>query len=340
MDLYIFPEAACLNNGYGIGVDYAYKRLCPSKSDVVVWYTILEKEDMMYLKDKDVIIKKNQTISVKSICNILFRKDRTECSYKDLAFLKGMVFEHIHCDEVIFYRSIRKLFPAQQMTVRLHNCFARIYDRKQMLGLRLDWKYEIKLRNMYRLEREIFRDNRVHKIFISDEDRDYYTANFGRFNDSESWLYLPNLEKANNSRKIKPSYTHKLVWYGGIESHKKASITWFIEHVLEDIRKQIPDVEFHLWGRGSLAFNDPNRKIFGYGFFDGEGFPMENSLYVNPDIIGGGIKLKLMTFIENGIPFISTPFGFEGYSKELIDNVFCIVEEQENWVKRIIDIIK
>lgn len=340
MDLYIFPEAACLNNGYGIGVDYAYKRLRPSNNDVVVWYTILEKENMMYLKDKDITLKKNQTLSAKSFCNILLGKDRTECSYKDLAFLKELVFEHIHCDEVIFYRAIRKLFPTQQIDLRLHNCFARIYDRKQMLGLKLDWKYELKLKNMYRLEREIFQDNRVRKIFISDEDRNYYTSNFGKFNDSESWLYLPDLKKANNNRKTKPSYTHKLVWYGGIESHKKASISWFIDNVFEDMRKQIPDVEFHLWGRGSFAFNNPDRRIFGHGFFNGDGFPMENSLYVNPDIIGGGIKLKLMTFIENGVPFISTPFGFEGYSKDIIDNTFCIVEEQENWTERIINIIK
>lgn len=340
MNLYIFPEAACLNNGYGIGVDFGYKKLNPGAEDLVIWYTILDKKDMMYVEDHHIIFKKNRTFSFKSFKNILTGKERTECCYSDLSFLKGMKFDHIHCDEVIFYRAIRKLFPKQQLSLRLHNCFSRIYDRKRMLNMRLDWKYEIKLRNMYKLEQEIFQDPQVYKIFISDEDRAYYLANFGRYCDSESWLYIPDMAAAKRNREATYRYTHKLVWFGGIESHKKASVEWFINHVFKHIREDIPDVEFHLWGRGSSNFDDPNNHVFGHGFWKGTDMPMHNALYVNPDIIGGGIKLKLLTFIENGIPVISTPFGFEGYTKELIDNTFCIVEENQNWANRIISIIK
>ena len=67
---------------------------------------------------------------------------------------------------------------------------------------------------------------------------------------------------------------------------------------------------------------------------------MKNSLYVNPDIVGGGIKLKLMDLLEGGIPFISSPFGYEGYSRNLIDERFCFVEEEDNWAQRIINVIK
>ena len=99
-------------------------------------------------------------------------------------------------------------------------------------------------------------------------------------------------------------------------------------------------MEFHLWGRCSQVYNDEDNKVFGHGFFCGKGMPLPDSLYINPDIIGGGIKLKLQTLIESGVPFISSVFGYEGYSKDLIDNKYVIVKELDDWVGSIVDLIK
>lgn len=339
MNLYIFPEGANYTNGYSIGVDFAYKRLQPKEDDVIVWYTNFDENKMWYVKEKDIILHKNAFLSVRSVSNILHGKDRTELRYKDLSFLKDYKFDHIHCDESIFYRALRQIFPDQKMDLRLHNCYARIYDRLRMLQIKMDWKYETKLKNMYKLEREIFQDPNVFKIFISDEDRDYYRNIFGKYSDSETWAYIPDMEMASKNRKpIK--YDHRLIWFGGVESHKKAAIDWFIADVLPEVKKSIPDVEFHLWGRWTDQFNDPENGIFGHGFYEGEGNPSDCSLYINPDIIGGGIKLKLQSLIESGVPFISSYFGYEGYSSELIDDKYIIVEEEGKWADRIVNIIK
>ena len=340
MNLFLFPEAACLNNGYGIGVEFAYNKLKPTSEDFVVWYTDQPKEVMLHVKNNDVILPKNKFFSLRSVLNILGGKDRTELPLNGLDFLKGLKFDTIHCDEVIFYRALRHLFPEKYISLRLHNCFSRIYDRKRMLGIHLDWKYETKLRNMYTLEREIFLDKNVHKIFISDEDRFYYTSTFGRFQDSETWAYVPDQEKVSKNRELDIKLNHKLVWFGGVESHKAASIQWFIHEIFPLVKKSVNDVEFHLYGKNTERFNNPEMSIYGNGFYKGDGFPMKNSLYVNPDIVGGGIKLKLMDLLEGGIPFISSPFGYEGYSRNLIDERFCFVEEEDNWAQRIINVIK
>lgn len=339
MDLYIFPDAAYMSNGYGIGVDYAYRKLQPKEDDIVVWYTDIEREKMLHIKDSDYVIKKNSFFSIRSIENIIIGNDRTQPHYKDLSFLKEYNFDHIHLDESFFYRPIRKMFPDKHLSIRLHNCYARIYDRQRMTGIKLDWKYMTKLKSMYVVEREVFRDPNVYKIFISDEDRDYYRDIFGKYSDSETWAYIPDMDKAGKNRKPL-TFDHRLIWFGGVESHKKAAIDWFIADVLPKIKKEIPDVEFHLWGRWSEQFDNPTEGVFGHGFFDGEGNPSETSLYINPDIIGGGIKLKLQSLIESGVPFISSFFGFEGYSHNLIDNKYIIVEEEGMWAERIISIIK
>lgn len=340
MNLYLFPEAACHTNGYGIGVEFAYKRLQPKEDDIVVWYTDLPRENMLYVREKnDFIVQKNKFFSIRSVINILLGKDRTQPHDCDLAFLANYDFDEIHLDESFFLGPIRKIFPNKQFSVRLHNCYSRIYDRQRMMGTMLDWKYMTKLKAMYKVEQEVFQDAMVHKIFISNEDRDYYQNIFGVYSDSETWAYIPDMKKAEQNRKPL-IFDHRIVWFGGIESHKRAAIVWFINKVLPEIKREIPDVEFHLWGKGSEQFNAESNGIFGHGFFEGNGVPSATSLYVNPDIIGGGIKLKLQSLIESGIPFISSFFGYEGYSHDLIDNKYIIVEEEARWAEKIIHIIK
>lgn len=336
MNLYIFPEAACNINGYGIGVAAAYSRLDIKPEDIVVWMTSFPKEKMMYLRENDFIIQRPKTISYKSIINTIKGTNRSELSADDLSFLSDKKFDKIYCDEVIFFRALRKMYPDQLITVRLHNCFARIYDRLRLLGRRVDLKFMITLRNMYKLERYVFNDKNSFKIFISNEDRDYYTSHYGKTSDSSVFDYSVNLQQALENRL--PLYLdNRLIWYGGVESHKKAAINWFIAEVLPKVRSTIPEIEFHLWGKNTTQFNNPSEMVFGHGFFDGDGMPSHSSLYVNPDIIGGGIKLKLMSLIESGVPVISSPFGFEGYSHSLIDNEYCIVQEDDKWAEFIID---
>ena len=191
---------------------------------------------------------------------------------------------------------------------------------------------------MTTLESEIFRDRNVYKIFISDEDRDFYRSTYGVFDDSESWLFSPDIKLMKSNRKVL-HLDNKVTWFGGVESHKECSVRWFVNSVLPQLRSSIPDIEFHLWGKNTRQFDDPHHNIYGHGFYSGEEMPLNNSLYVNPDIIGGGVKLKLMTLMENGVPFVSTPFGFEGYERSLIDGEFCSVVEEKKWAEEILKVL-
>lgn len=339
MNLFIFPELARSNNGYGYAVEKDYLRLSPSNDDIVVWYTVMDKEDYQKNPEQSFIIQKNDFFSVKSVCNILLGKDRTELWSKELKFLTKYSFDYIFCGDTVLYRAVRKIFPNNQIEVRFHNCFARIYDRKRLLRLSFDFKFDLKLKNMYKLERMIFNDSNSRKIFISKEDYDYYTTMYGKQDDSELWMMDINQEIVNANRK-RFKLDAKIVWYGGVESHKYASLEWFATDVFPIVKKAIPNVEFHLWGRGTHSFDNPQNGIFAHGFFEGDGVPIKNAIYINPDLIGGGVKIKLSTFLENGVPFITTPFGFEGYSTSLIDDFFCVVMEGEKWSETIINFIK
>ena len=336
MNLYLYPEAASHKDGYGIAVCYDYLKQPPNSDDVVVWLTTYDRKKMLYVRDSDYILERAKLLSLNSILNLIKGRNRSELSFEDLLFLKDYNFDTIHCDDVLFYKAIRSIFPHQQIRIRFHNCFSRIEVRNQFLKRDVGLRYKYALKIMKNLESEIFNDEEVYKIFISDEDRDFYTSTYGVFGDSETWSFNPNRELIAKNRHgfiLK----NKIVWFGGVEAHKESSVRWFINNVFPQIKIHYPDMEFHLWGRNTKVFDSPKNNIWGHGFFEGTGMPVEDALYVNPDIIGGGVKMKLMTLMENGVPFISTPFGFEGYCREWIDNEYCIVEEENKWAGRIID---
>jgi len=339
MNLYLFPEAACKHDGYGIGVDHDFMTYAPKKDDLVVWYSSYSPSQILHLRPSDVIIRRFGLFSLKSVRNIVCGKIRSELSMADLAFLRNYDIDEIYSDDVLFYRTLRKMFPDKRIHIRFHNCFSRICIRNSFLKRHVGVKYSITLKNMTKLENEIFDDRNVDKIFITDEDRDFYRSMYGISSDSETLSLVPSIDYAS-CRSGEVHFTHKLVWFGGVESHKECSVLWFMREIFPKLKRQMPDLEFHLWGKNTAKFNAPDSSVFGHGFFQGEGMPLNNCLYVNPDITGGGIKLKLITLLEKGVPFISTPFGFEGYSSELIDGKYCHVVEEDKWVGTILSLLQ
>jgi len=334
MNLYIFPTRAIPNNGYGIAVLGDYRRLQPTDKDVVIWYATDDKISSVS-KSSDIIIKRPKSICFSRVVNVLNNRVSCELYPKDLRFLDPDGIDTIFCGDVIIYRALRKTFPDKKIIVRFHNCFYRIYNRLKILDFKVNGKFYIDLIALCKLEKEIFIDKNVHKVFISDEDRDYYSLMMGKTSDSEVWSFQPDKEKMLSNRK-EIRLSNKIVWYGGMDPHKVDSVKWFIDSVFKDLQKSLPDVEFHLWGWGTKDFNDPSRHIYGHGFYDKDDLPLSGeALYVNPDLIGGGIKIKLLSYLEFGAPFITTPFGFEGYSKDLIDSKYCYVVEKDNWLEAI-----
>lgn len=325
-----------MNNGYSIAVNSDYLRLKPSEEDVVVWLTNQKREEMLHVRKSDRILRRPNWVSYKSFSNVLKKRLRGEPSFKDFSFLKGLSFDYIFCGDKIFYRVLRFYFPTQFIHVRYHNCWARILDRSRLLNLKLDWKYELGMKNEYLLERLIFNDRNAYKIFISNEDREYYTSHIGITKDSEVWPIIPKIE----IQPLNIKFSRKLVWYGGVESHKISSINWFIKEVYPCIKQNIPDIEFHLWGKNTEMFNSPLNHIYGHGFYNDKGMPLTDALYINPDIIGGGVKVKLASLIENKVAVITTPFGFEGYDKSLITEKTCMVVEMDQWCNEICNLIE
>lgn len=333
MDLYLFPESTRPTDGYKIAVAYLFFSLNIKKEDVVVWYT--NDVDFPGLRKQDIVIHRPSFTSIKRYKNLFARRETTEVLVSELAFLKNYKFDRIHCDDVIFYNAIRTIIPNQKIIVRFHNCFSRISHRNEFLKCKLGMLFNLKLYLNKRLEQKIFMDSNCEKIFISEEDYEYYTLMTGMKKNASTLLFKPKRKKVYCRR-----IDYKLVWFGGVEAHKYASINWFINEIFPQIKVKHPLAEFHLWGKNTELFDKSSNAVYGHGFFDSNGVPFNgNALFINPDIIGGGVKIKLLSYFENGLFFITTPFGFEGYDKRLIDDE-CRVVEPNYWIKEICEILE
>ncbi len=337
MRLVFFPTAPSSSSGYGIAVKDDYSRLKVTSNDVVLWYTNVH--DHQLKRDKDLFIDRPYSLSFHRINQTLKRHPSCEVvpsQLKNVDLLQK--YDEIFCGDVIGYRALRKLFPDTKITVRFHNCFARIQRRIKALNLQIsDLKFKMNLLTNTALEHEIFRDRNCNKIFISHEDRQYYESISGIVDDAEVWgmdLDINKAIEARNSYQEKP--ITKLVWFGGAESHKIDSIKWFRDVVFPELCVTHKDLEFHLYGKGTEKLGNNNEKVRAHGFFSGSDFPYKDtSLYVNPDLIGGGVKTKIRSYFEEGIPFISSTYGFEGFPADVIDSHFCLVVTPEKWVDEI-----
>lgn len=335
--LLVFPAYPSRDNGYGIAVNSDYTRLNVDKNDIIIWYAT--KEDKT---NHGIWLPRFSKYSYRRLLNVISRKPSTELSSDDFKMVNVADVDEVFCGDVMFYRALRELFPNKTIHVRFHNCYARINDRVNLLGVRssLSLSFKLNLDSFYRLEREIMRDPNVQKIFISDEDRDYYVTNFGHSKDSEVWGFAPQLELLEKNREQVDRFT-KVVWFGGLDSHKIDSVKWFVEEVFSTLKTKYPWLEFHLYGKGSDAFDNQSQGVYGHGFYNGYGMPYKNeALYINPDLTGGGVKIKLMSYFENGVTFLTSPYGYEGYPRELIDNKYCFVKETDEWLQFLTDFFK
>ncbi len=94
-------------------------------------------------------------------------------------------------------------------------------------------------------------------------------------------------------------------------------VRWFVEQVYPRIRQQRPDVEFDVVGarppQELLALNDNGLGIHVTGYVP-DTLPYERraALMVVPLRAGGGMRVKILNALAQGIPIVTTTLGYEG----------------------------
>ena len=95
------------------------------------------------------------------------------------------------------------------------------------------------------------------------------------------------------------------------------AVKWFVHQVYPLIRQQRPDVQFDVVGARPpaelLALNDAGLGINVTGYVeDPTPCQRQAAVVVIPLLAGGGMRVKILNALAEGIPIVSTALGCEG----------------------------
>ena len=94
-------------------------------------------------------------------------------------------------------------------------------------------------------------------------------------------------------------------------------IRWFVDTVLPLVRRERPDVEFDVLGANPpaemLAWNTNGRGVRVAGYVDDPSpYLASAGVFVVPLLAGGGMRVKILTAMAQGLPVVTTTVGCEG----------------------------
>ncbi|MGZ8969764.1 MAG: glycosyltransferase [Telluria sp.] len=233
-------------------------------------------------------------------------------------------FDVVYCEYVFFSKALT-LFPAS--TLKVLSCHDRMSDRATMLerqGIPLDFFYTSPDQEKIGLDRADI------VLAIQDDERDF----FG------SLTNTPVLEvgyPVENALVAPRAFYGKLrVGYlGSNNSLNRKSILQFIA-IVESSPGLLDQIE--IVAAGSICKALDGRPVRCMGFVADEAeFYSDIDVAINPMIDGTGLKIKTLSAIRHGIPFLSTIAGSKGLPVRMREHRATDVETQ---VKHVIELTR
>ncbi len=198
-----------------------------------------------------------------------------------------------------------------------HEAFGRSWKHRAaepgpgLLGAYLLWDY-------LRLAREETRLlNRFRTVLaFSREDRDYFAA---RNRDASIHVWTPGVTvpfRLNTEGERPGGGVAKMLFLGSFRHPPNVEgIRFFCRRILPRILRRNPSVRLDVVGPDPppsvRSLQGPGVTVHGY-VEDLSGFYADRPVFVVPIRRGGGIRMKILEALGNGLPVVTTPEGAEG----------------------------
>ncbi len=122
----------------------------------------------------------------------------------------------------------------------------------------------------------------------------------------------------------------------------KNGIEWLLDNVWPIVRKEYPDARLNLAGKDmpSNYFKMAEKGVFAKDYVsNGDTYMQEHGIMLVPLFSGGGIRIKIIDGLCNGVPIISTKIGAEGIPYTTGENII-IANTKEEFAGRMIEILR
>lgn len=225
-------------------------------------------------------------------------------------------FDVVHADQLNMGQYALP-FTNSRKVLDLHNALWVLYKRlAETLPLTKPMKY-ILMRDWHLLKRY---EGEMCRTFdavtaVTEEDRRWLVEAGARDDMTVIPIAIDTDEQAQINRQPKgPHIVHigTMYWPPNIDG-----ITWFLDEIYPRIKAQVPDVRCTLIGARppasitERATTDPSLTVTGY-VEDPLPYLADSSMMVVPLRAGGGMRVKILNALSQGIPMVSTTVGCEG----------------------------
>lgn len=247
---------------------------------------------------------------------MMLRDERSEM-HKVLADLAAQTtFDVVHADQTNMGQYALQ-FTKSRKVLDLHNALWMLYKRlaettsltsPMRYILSRDWKL------LKKYEGELCRQFDAVTA-VSEEDRSLLIEAGANDDITVIPIAIDTDEQAQIARR--PSGPHivhigTMYWQPNIDG-----ITWFLDEIYPRIKQQVPDVRCTLIGARPPASiverSNTDRTLTVTGYVeDPLPFLEDSSMMVVPLRAGGGMRVKIINALSQGIPMVSTTLGCEG----------------------------
>jgi hypothetical protein len=193
-----------------------------------------------------------------------------------------------------------------------HNAYNKIWKTKNNFQ-KLPWYFEEKLLKMH--EKKSFR---LHNKKYAITKHDFNMYNSHGINCDGVFHRFPNFNITNN--KIENKRIKKFVTIGRVDDRKSSGLSQFITHVFKKLKLTDNEYEYHIIGKGSKNFDEPNAGVYGYGFVENlDLFTNNNYIFVNPQFQVSGLQFKLLYALQNKMVILSNINSAKGFNQNIQD---------------------
>lgn len=227
----------------------------------------------------------------------------------------GIEAMEIHSSHLAFFKKFIPEIPAVLVSHNIESDIFPFWIPQHLTGWKksaLEFVARISRRNAHRVEIE----NKWKfeaMTFISGEDMRRVTAELDK-------QFIPLcLPVKDIDYMQKPESPVNLIWMGGFWWYPNAeAVLWFVREILPRVRDRLAErnIRLHFLGAAppdELKAEHDGKNILVHGFVDSldEMLASAHLLFV-PLLSGGGVRVKILEAMSNGIPVLSTGKGCEG----------------------------
>lgn len=231
---------------------------------------------------------------------------------------------------------LRQRHPRVLQGLRSLNCLVKGFaglDQQGSFVSRSAWRLE--LARIRRFEQDVCSSADALWV-ISSQDAVEYRSRLGIQPDGVLGVSLD----ADRYGRVPPGDPATVVHVGSADLRKGAGLRCFLARGWPRVRAQIPQARLVLGGRGTDELADPSQGVEGLGFVaDDRDVLARGQIFLNPQQIGAGIKLKSITAMLAGRALVSTPTGIEGVEGRE-GRHFFVAETSEALADKIVALIR